>query len=52
MDLHKKNQEQDKKAIESLTRERDLLKKELMKAGQFAEKQISLVKMHEQSIRY
>lgn len=51
MELQRKLHDQDKKAVEGLTRDRDLLKKEEMRARQFADKQTSLVKTHEQSIR-
>ena len=52
MEVQRKIHDQDKKAVEGLTRDRDLLKKEEMRARQFADKQTSLVKTHEQTIRY
>lgn len=49
MEGTKKEMEASKKEIESLIRERDLLNKNMLKAGYETEKQVSLVKMHEQS---
>lgn len=48
----RKFQEADKKALEESQRERDRLRKELLKAGTFAQKQIDTVKTHEQTMRY
>ncbi|XP_053548975.1 cilia- and flagella-associated protein 58 [Bombina bombina] len=45
----KKQAEYDKKAIDELVRERDLLNKNLLKAGGATEKQVNLVKLHEKS---
>jgi len=47
----KKEQEKDRKEIEDLTRERDLLNKNLQKAAGATQKQINLVKTHEQAIK-
>lgn len=40
--------EQDRKEIEKLVRDRDLLNKNLRKAGEQTQKQLSLVRLHEQ----
>ena len=48
----KKEQEKDKKAIEELTRERDLLNKNLTAASKNTIKQIDLIKTHDQSIKH
>jgi len=45
----KKQAEGDKKSIDALVRERDLLHKEMLKAVSATTKQLSLVKLHEQS---
>uniref|UniRef100_A0A0B6ZHL9 Cilia- and flagella-associated protein 58 central coiled coil domain-containing protein n=1 Tax=Arion vulgaris TaxID=1028688 RepID=A0A0B6ZHL9_9EUPU len=44
-----KQMETDKKAIEDLIRERDILNKNLLKAAGATQKQLHLVKLHEQS---
>ncbi|KAK7469781.1 hypothetical protein BaRGS_00036208 [Batillaria attramentaria] len=49
LDAAKKQAEQDKKAIEDLIRERDILNKNLLKAAGATQKQLHLVKLHEQS---
>ncbi|NXU47573.1 CFA58 protein, partial [Turnix velox] len=49
LETAKKQAEIDKKAIEELVRERDMLSKNLVKASSATQKQISLVKLHEQS---
>ena len=49
LDACKKQAEQDKKTIDGLVRERDLLHKEMIKAVSATTKQLSLVKLHEQS---
>ncbi|KAJ7325178.1 hypothetical protein JRQ81_018198 [Phrynocephalus forsythii] len=45
----KKQIEIDKKAIDELVRERDILNKNLLKAASVTQKQMNLVKLHEQS---
>ncbi|XP_002733915.1 cilia- and flagella-associated protein 58-like [Saccoglossus kowalevskii] len=45
----KKQQEMDRKAIDDLVRERDILNKNMLKAASATQKQLSLVKLHEQS---
>jgi len=45
----KKQAEMDKKAIDDLVRERDILNKNLLKAAGATQKQLHLVKLHEQS---
>jgi len=45
----KKQAETDKKAIDDLVRERDILNKNLLKAAGATQKQLHLVKLHEQS---
>ncbi|XP_040293726.1 cilia- and flagella-associated protein 58 isoform X1 [Bufo bufo] len=45
----KKQAELEKKAAEELIRERDVLNKNLLKAGNATQKQLNLVKLHEQS---
>ncbi|XP_053245246.1 cilia- and flagella-associated protein 58 [Podarcis raffonei] len=45
----KKQAEIDKKAIDELVRERDILNKNLLKAATITQKQMNLVKLHEQS---
>ncbi|KFO69525.1 Coiled-coil domain-containing protein 147, partial [Cuculus canorus] len=47
----KKQMEIDKKAINELVRERDMLSKNLLKATSATQKQVQLVKLHEQSKR-
>ena len=49
LDASKKQAEADKKSIDGLVRERDLLHKEMLKAVSATTKQLSLVKLHEQS---
>jgi len=48
-DSSKKQQEVDKKAIDDLVRERDILNKNLLKAAGATQKQLSLVRLHEQA---
>ncbi|XP_043911882.1 cilia- and flagella-associated protein 58 [Protopterus annectens] len=49
LETAKKQAELDKKAIEELVRERDILNKNMLKAAGATQKQIDLVKLHEQS---
>ncbi|XP_010134614.1 PREDICTED: coiled-coil domain-containing protein 147 [Buceros rhinoceros silvestris] len=49
LEAAKKQAEIDKKAIDELMRERDMLNKNLVKATSTTQKQINLVKLHEQS---
>ncbi|XP_029466203.1 cilia- and flagella-associated protein 58 [Rhinatrema bivittatum] len=49
MESTKKQAEIDKKAIDELVRERDLLNKNMLKAANATQKQLNLVKLHEQS---
>ncbi|XP_053306830.1 cilia- and flagella-associated protein 58 [Spea bombifrons] len=49
MEMAKKQAELDKKAMDDLVRERDLLNKNLLKATGATDKQVNLVKLHEQS---
>ncbi|XP_042559391.1 cilia- and flagella-associated protein 58 isoform X1 [Clupea harengus] len=49
MELAKKQMEVDKKAIDELVRERDILNKNMIKAANATEKQMNMVKLHEQS---
>ncbi|NXD77940.1 CFA58 protein, partial [Halcyon senegalensis] len=49
LEAAKKQAEIDKKAIDELMRERDILSKNLVKATSATQKQISLVKLHEQT---
>ncbi|XP_068807258.1 cilia- and flagella-associated protein 58 [Struthio camelus] len=49
LEAAKKQAEVDKKAIDELVRERDILNKNLVKATSATQKQINLVKIHEQS---
>ena len=51
LEQSKKQSEQDKKAIEELVRERDILNKNMLKAAGNTQKQLNLVKLHEQSKR-
>ncbi|NXI73755.1 CFA58 protein, partial [Anseranas semipalmata] len=51
LEAAKKQAEIDKKAIDELVRERDMLSKNLVKATSATQKQIHLVKIHEQSKR-
>ncbi|KFZ54081.1 Coiled-coil domain-containing protein 147, partial [Podiceps cristatus] len=51
LEAAKKQAEIDKKAIDELVRERDMLSKNLVKATSATQKQINLVKLHEQSKR-
>ncbi|NWW91669.1 CFA58 protein, partial [Rhynochetos jubatus] len=51
LEAAKKQAEMDKKAIDELVRERDMLSKNLVKATSATQKQINLVKLHEQSKR-
>jgi chromosome segregation ATPase len=52
LETAEKEQEKDRKAIDELTRERDLLNKNLQKAAGATQKQVNLVKTHEQSIKH
>jgi len=49
LEINKKQNEQDKKAIDELIRERDILNKNMLKAAANTKKQLNLVKLHEQS---
>ncbi|XP_048360877.1 cilia- and flagella-associated protein 58 isoform X2 [Sphaerodactylus townsendi] len=49
LETAKKQAEIDKKAIDELVRERDILNKNLLKAAGVTQKQMNLVKLHEQS---
>ncbi|KAM3835804.1 cilia- and flagella-associated protein 58 [Vipera latastei] len=49
LEAAKKQSEVDKKAIDELVRERDILNKNLLKAASVTQKQMNLVKLHEQS---
>ncbi|XP_006630821.2 cilia- and flagella-associated protein 58 [Lepisosteus oculatus] len=49
MEASRKQTEIDKKSIEELMRERDILNKNMIKAANATQKQMSLVKLHEQS---
>ncbi|XP_041123784.1 cilia- and flagella-associated protein 58 [Polyodon spathula] len=49
LESKKKQAETDKKAIEELVRERDLLNKNMLKAAGATQKQLNLVKLHEQT---
>ncbi|XP_074640823.1 cilia- and flagella-associated protein 58-like [Tubulanus polymorphus] len=49
LEASKKQAEQDKKAIDDLVRERDILNKNMLKAASATQKQMNLVKLHEQS---
>jgi len=49
LESSKKQQEVDKKAIDDLVRERDILNKNLLKAAGATQKQLSLVRLHEQA---
>ena len=49
MEAAKKQFETDRKAIDELIRERDILNKNLLKAAGNTQKQLNLVKLHEQS---
>ncbi|KAJ8002203.1 hypothetical protein DPEC_G00177380 [Dallia pectoralis] len=49
MESSKKQMEIDKKAIEEHVRERDILNKNIIKAANATEKQLNVVKLHEQS---
>ncbi|XP_067858802.1 cilia- and flagella-associated protein 58 [Heptranchias perlo] len=49
LEVAKKQADLDKKAIDELVRERDILNKNMMKAVGATEKQMNLVKLHEQS---
>ena len=49
MEAAKKQAEADKKAIDDLMRERDILNKNMLKAAAATQKQLNLVKLHEQS---
>ncbi|NXD67403.1 CFA58 protein, partial [Eolophus roseicapillus] len=51
LETAKKQADIDKKAIEELVREREMLSKNLVKATSATQKQINLVKLHEQSKR-
>lgn len=49
LESKKKQAETDKKAIEELVRERDILNKNILKAAGATQKQLNLVKLHEQT---
>ncbi|KAI0235754.1 Cilia- and flagella-associated protein 58 [Lamellibrachia satsuma] len=49
LEVSKKQVEQDRKAIDELVRERDILNKNMLKASANTQKQLNLVKLHEQS---
>ncbi|XP_068054104.1 cilia- and flagella-associated protein 58 isoform X2 [Anomalospiza imberbis] len=49
LETGKKQAETDKRAIDGLVRERDMLNQDLIKAANATQKQIDLVKLHEQS---
>jgi len=49
LEASKKQQEVDKKAIDDLVRERDILNKNLLKAAGATQKQLGLVRLHEQA---
>ncbi|XP_038070552.1 cilia- and flagella-associated protein 58-like [Patiria miniata] len=49
IESNKKQVEMDRKAIDDLVRERDILNKNLLKAANATQKQLNLVKLHEQS---
>ncbi|XP_030634790.1 cilia- and flagella-associated protein 58 [Chanos chanos] len=49
METSKKQIEMDKKAIDELVRERDILNKNMVKAANATEKQLNIVKLYEQS---
>ncbi|KAL7753158.1 Cilia- and flagella-associated protein 58 [Sorochytrium milnesiophthora] len=49
--IHRKQAEADKKQIEDLVRERDILSKNYLKASAATQKQANLVKLHEQTKR-
>ncbi|XP_071949020.1 cilia- and flagella-associated protein 58-like [Antedon mediterranea] len=49
IDSSKKQSEMDRKAIDDLIRERDILNKNLLKAAGATQKQLNLVKLHEHS---
>ena len=49
LEATKKQAETDKKAIDELVRERDILNKNMLKAAANTQKQLNLVKLHEQS---
>ncbi|XP_033886631.1 cilia- and flagella-associated protein 58 [Acipenser ruthenus] len=49
LESKKKQAETDKKAIEELVRERDILNKNMLKAAGATQKQLNLVKLHEQT---
>ena len=49
LEASKKQAEQDRKAIDELVRERDILNKNMLKAAANTQKQLNLVKLHEQS---
>ncbi|XP_077992251.1 cilia- and flagella-associated protein 58-like [Glandiceps talaboti] len=49
IEASKKQAEMDRKAIDDLVRERDILNKNMLKAASATQKQLSLVKLHEQS---
>ncbi|XP_066211174.1 cilia- and flagella-associated protein 58 isoform X1 [Saccopteryx leptura] len=51
VEVSKKQAELDKKAMDELMRERDMLNKNMLKAIHTTQKQIDLVKLHEQSKR-
>ncbi|KAK2157569.1 hypothetical protein NP493_1866g00018 [Ridgeia piscesae] len=49
LEVSRKQAEQDRKAIDELVRERDILNKNMLKASANTQKQLNLVKLHEQS---
>lgn len=49
LEASKKQSEQDRKAIDDLVRERDILNKNLLKAAGATQKQLGVVRLHEQT---
>ncbi|KAL7852583.1 hypothetical protein SRHO_G00183680 [Serrasalmus rhombeus] len=49
MEMAKKQTENDKKKVDELVREKDILNKNMIKAANATEKQLDLVKLHEQT---
>ncbi|XP_031574702.1 cilia- and flagella-associated protein 58-like [Actinia tenebrosa] len=49
LEISKKQSEQDRKAIDDLVRERDILNKNLLKAAGATQKQLGVVRLHEQT---
>uniref|UniRef100_H3A1A5 Cilia and flagella associated protein 58 n=1 Tax=Latimeria chalumnae TaxID=7897 RepID=H3A1A5_LATCH len=52
LDTAKRHAESDKKAIDELVREREILSKNMLKAANATQKQLNLVKLHEQSRKH